>query len=183
MHPRIAELFQYLDEQHAVLLATIAAVPAGKQSTSPEAGAWSVAQIVEHLALLERRLIPLFAKLVAEARLRGVGVEEDASSFVQTFDVSRFLDRTRKIVSGETTRPSGSMPVARALEALGAARRELKTIVLQADGLALGTIVQAHPAFGSMNFYEWVAFLGAHTTRHAMQIRDVRQKLEAAATA
>lgn len=178
MHPRIAELFRYLDEQHAALLAATAAIPGDKQSISPAVNAWSVAQIVEHLFLLERRLIPVFTKLIAEARDRGLSLDTDTSSVLHAFDPGRFLDRTRKIVTREATRPTGTLSVAAGLEALAAARHDLKAIVLSADGLALGTVVQAHPAFGTLNLYEWIAFLGAHTARHVMQIQEVGRLLQ-----
>src|SRR5213075_2070397 len=108
-NPRIAELFDYLDKQHEKLLTTIAVVPDGDRHTRPSTGGWSIAEVVEHLAVLERRLVPLFERLIAEARAAGLGAETDTSPILPKFDPTRFLNRARKIETAEATRPTGNV--------------------------------------------------------------------------
>ena len=177
MHPRTAELFEYIDRQHESLKAAVAAAPAADLSTRPHADAWSVAEVVEHLAVLEARLVPLFEKLIADARAAGLGPETDSSPILPEFDPTRFLNRERKIVTGDATRPTGKVPLADGMAALEQIRRELKRVMLGGDGLALGTIRRPHPAFGDLNLYEWLAFVGAHTGRHTLQVREITDSL------
>jgi len=51
----------------------------------------------------------------------------------------------------------------------------VRAALLDANGLAIGTLTQNHPFFGSMNMYQWGVFLGLHDLRHAAQIREVAQ--------
>jgi uncharacterized damage-inducible protein DinB len=183
MHSRLSELFEFLDQRHVELLAAIALVSPAKHDESPQPGAWSVAEIVEHLGLIERRLTQLFGKLISEARMRDTPAEQETSSILRAFDASRFVDRTRKIVTAEATRPAGAMKVDAGIRALEEARKELKNTVLQGDGLALGTLTHTHPALGTMNLYEWIAFVGAHTVRHTLQIREIERAFSSEAFA
>jgi len=173
MHPRLAELFSFIDKQHDVLKSAVAEVPAARASARPSPEAWSVAEVVEHLAILEARLVPIFEKLISDARAAGLGPETDSSPILPEFDPTRFLNRERKIVTPDATRPTGKVSVEDSIAALEDARRALKRAVLAGDGLALGTVRRPHPAFGDLNLYEWLAFIGAHTGRHTLQIREV----------
>jgi hypothetical protein len=53
LHPRLAELRVELERTRTALLETIAAVPADAAATVPAPGTWSVAEIVEHLQIVE----------------------------------------------------------------------------------------------------------------------------------
>jgi hypothetical protein len=56
-----------------------------------------------------------------------------------------------------------------------ATRRALADVVARGDGLALGKVSAPHPALGSFNGYDWIAFVGAHAARHADQMREMLQ--------
>ncbi|HMC55608.1 MAG TPA: DinB family protein [Gemmatimonadaceae bacterium] len=182
MHPRTAELFEYIDRQHESLKAAVGAVPELDLATRPHADAWSVAEVVEHLAVLEARLVPMFEKLIADARAAGLGTETDSSPILPEFDPTRFLNRARKIETGDATRPTGKVSAGEGMAALEQVRRELKRVLLGGDGLALGTIRRPHPAFGDLNLYEWLAFIGAHTGRHTLQVHEITDSLRGRAT-
>jgi hypothetical protein len=38
-------------------------------------------------------------------------------------------------------------------------------------------VVVPHPALGDQNLYQWIAFVGAHESRHAAQIREIAAAL------
>jgi hypothetical protein len=65
------------------------------------------------------------------------------------------------------------------LTALDAARADLKALMRQSDLPDLGGVSAPHPAFGPMTGYEWIAFIAAHTRRHADQIRELATQLPA----
>ena len=56
MHPRTRELHDYLDAQRTVLRDAFEALPASIRDVPPGADQWSAAGIVEHLAIVERRI-------------------------------------------------------------------------------------------------------------------------------
>ena len=74
-------------------------------------------------------------------------------------------------------------PIVRAIgSALGSlalerARDALCNSVRDADGLALGDVVHPHPVLGPINLYQWIAFVGGHEARHAVQVMELRDLL------
>jgi DinB superfamily len=56
LHPRIHELLDYLERQHAKLLQAIDLIPAPLRGRRPAPDRWSVADVMQHLALVEGRL-------------------------------------------------------------------------------------------------------------------------------
>ncbi|MDB4916548.1 MAG: DinB-like domain protein, partial [Gemmatimonadetes bacterium] len=65
------------------------------------------------------------------------------------------------------------------LELLDASRAVLRDALAGADGLALGSIKHTHPAFGELDLYQWVLFVGLHERRHAGQVSEVISALSA----
>ncbi len=64
MHSRIAEALDYLDTERADLQAAVDLVPTKLRERAPASDRWSVAQVLQHLTLIESRIVPLVHKLV-----------------------------------------------------------------------------------------------------------------------
>lgn len=175
-HPRLAELFGYLDRQQAELRSSIRAVSPERHGERPASDRWSVAEVVEHVAMVEGRLGAMIGAMLREAAPR-LGPERDDSAILPTLNPDRALDRSRALVAREGTVPTGTMSVDAGLAAIDAARDALKRSLLEVDGLAIGDVERAHPAFGAMSLYGWIAFVGAHMGRHALQVREVAASL------
>lgn len=175
-HPRLAELFGYLDRQQANLIASVHAVPDDRRAERPAPDRWSVTEVVEHLAMVEGRLGAMIGTMLREAAPR-LGAERDDSAILPTLNPDRALDRSRALVAREGTVPTGTMSADAGLAAIDEARGALKRSLLEVDGLALGDVERAHPAFGTMSLYGWIAFVGAHMGRHALQVREVAESL------
>jgi uncharacterized damage-inducible protein DinB len=177
MHPRIQELLQHLNSSRETLRQAVEAVPPARRQDRPEADRWSVAEIVEHLAIVEHRLAQLLGSRLKAAKANGLGKEHETSSVLEAFQPERLLDRSRRFVTGEASRPTAGVRADAAWAALERARGELLGVVAAGDGLALGEIAHPHPVLGTFTMYEWLAFLGAHDARHALQIREIADAL------
>jgi uncharacterized damage-inducible protein DinB len=169
-------LLRHLDANRDGLWAAVDSVPVALHLRRPEPGRWSVADVLEHLVLLERRVGALFAQqLSAIPRRRGDAPEiADVDVLI---DTRRLLDRSRPITTGDALRPHGTLDPTTARDALTQSRRVLRDAVSSADGLALETVSLPHPAFGPLNLYQWIAFMGTHEARHAAQIREIGAQL------
>jgi hypothetical protein len=178
MHPRTDELLRHLDTQHQRLRAAVEHVPKSRREEKPNPERWSVAEVIEHLSIVEGRIERVFSTKLAEARASGqVGPEQETSPVVGTLDMDRVLDRSRKIVAAEAAQPSGKLGIEAAWERLERARQKLCDSVRSADGLALCDIVHPHPVLGPINLYQWIAFVGGHEARHAAQILELSELL------
>ena len=56
MHPRIKELVEALDSRRADLTRAVNEVPASARNRRPSEDRWSVAEVLEHLALVEENI-------------------------------------------------------------------------------------------------------------------------------
>jgi hypothetical protein len=172
MNPRITELIDYLDRERADLDRAIATVPAERHTKRPAAEVWSVAEVVNHIALTDGRVTALLTKLTGEAKGHGASPDTETAPILPKITVSHVLDRTTKIRNPRGD-PAPDCNVRDGLVALDAARNNLKALLRQPDLPSLSGVTAPHPAFGPLTGYEWVAFRAAHTHRHADQIREI----------
>ena len=49
----------------------------------------------------------------------------------------------------------------------------LRTVLAEADGLALNDVIVPHPTLGDFNVYQWVELIASHRRRHAAQIEEI----------
>ena len=170
MHPRITELLAFVDRETEKLRDAYESVPPDRRSVRTDPARWSPAEIVKHLVIVDHRIAQRLAALIEEARL--LPPETETTAFLPHPIVARVLDRTNRFRTSQAGEPIDVDP-ARVWDELMAARRALAEVAAKGDGLALGKVSAPHPALGSFNGYEWLAFVGAHAARHADQIREM----------
>jgi DinB family protein len=175
VHPRIQELLDYAGTQRAVLRRAFDSVPPDLRDQPAEPGRWSTAGIIEHLAIVSRRVAKLMTLRVGEARAAGIAVEARTDPILPTLDLDRVLDRSMRVEAPPMIHPTGLSADA-AWASLEAATVPFREAVMNADGLALANITHPHPLFGPLTMYEWIAFVGGHEARHAAQIVELAAK-------
>src|SRR5688500_15722383 len=106
MHPRLAELSEYLAHQRRTLLDVASAVPADSWQTRPSDGeTWSVSEVLEHLYRVERGAAAVLTKRIAKAREAGHVAETETSSVLGTLDQFGVSELGRRLVAPELVRP------------------------------------------------------------------------------
>ena len=171
MHPRIGELLDHLDAERAVLRQAFEDVPPEWRDRELAPGRWSVAGIIEHLAMVEQRVAGALAEKIAAARAEGVGPDTAEGPVLPSLDLTRIRSRATRVNAPERSHPTG-LPADAAWQALERAGEAVRETLRSGDGLALGSIEHSHPLFGSISLYHWFAILGSHEARHAAQIRE-----------
>lgn len=179
MHPRIDEVLNYLDAERSALREAVELVSPELRNQSPGTDRWSVAQVLQHLAIIEKRIGMGMTKWVADARAGGVGPETETSSVMNSLPLQLIADRSQRRSAPEEVRPRGDIDAASAWTSLEQTRASLRAAILAGDGLALGEVVQPHPVLGPINLYQWALFVGSHETRHTGQVREIAAELNA----
>jgi hypothetical protein len=177
MHPRTVELLDFLDAQRTVLRTAVDSVPSALRERRPAEGRWSVAEIIEHLAIVEKRVAARIAASIGEARGLGLGAETSHAPILPTVDVPAIVNRGRKITAPEAIRPTATLTTDDAWRALEASGAIVRGVLSDADGLAIGMLAMPHPVLGTASLYQWFVFIGAHEARHAAQIAEVGEAL------
>jgi uncharacterized damage-inducible protein DinB len=179
MHPRIEEVINYLDGERATLRDAVESVPPELRDKQPGADRWSVAQVLEHLGLIEKRVGLSMTKWVGEARDGSLGPETETSSVMNSLPRQLIIDRSKPRNAPEEVRPPGDIDAKAAWEVLEKAREELRSAFLSGDGLAFSKVVQPHPVLGPINLYQWMLFVGSHEERHTAQIKEIAENFKA----
>ena len=176
MDQQLELLLRHLDENRDALWTAVDDVPIAEQSRRPAPDHWSVAEVLEHLVLIDGRVAALFEKGFASAPRR-TEAPPPAVAVDSLVDTRRLLDRSRAITSSEGVRPKGALDPRDARAALVEARQKLRGVVAGGDGLALEAVMVPHGVLGPLHLYQWIAFIGAHEARHAAQIREIGKQL------
>jgi hypothetical protein len=179
MHPRLAELSSYLATERAGVLLAVDAIAPDLRGVRPSEDGWSCAEVLEHLAMVERGVARVVARRAGRARDEGLRAEDQTGSVLGWLDGSAIRDDTVRRDAPEIVRPAAATTAAEALEALAASRASLFDSMRLADGLALGDVKHDHLALGEINLYQWLLFVGMHEGRHAAQLRRIAQSLSA----
>jgi len=182
MHPRIEEALQYLDTERAELRAVVELVPPEKREQPPGPDRWSVAQVLQHLTLIENRVGRLVNKRIAGARAEGLGPELETGPILNTRHAAKIADRSFPVSAPEEVRPPSDTDAASAWAALEKSRQALRDAMLSGDGLALSQVMHTHAVLGEINLYQWIHFVGSHEVRHIAQVREIADQLAADST-
>jgi hypothetical protein len=170
MHARLAETMSYVEEKRRELIKSFAGVSGDRLCRRPAPEGWSVAEILEHLRMVESSVARLVTKRVGQAREAGLGEEKSTTSVMSSFD--RFSATLERAVmqAPATVQPRANIDISEALDGLESSREALRAAVVSATGLSLGEIRHTHPFLGELNLYQWLIFVGQHDGRHKKQI-------------
>ncbi len=171
---RIAALETELTRVRHEFEAAIDAVPVDQLHRAP-AGHWTPAQIVWHVAKVERGVARLFERLDAAIPVTATvppGPRPD--QILTILDKYNFLDRSRKIDA-----PEGIRPPAPELVDLVAERarwtdgRAQLFAAMRHSGPRLSLMRFDHPIFGPFDGWQWALMIGRHEQRHMLQLHEV----------
>ena len=175
LHPRILELLTELDRTQQEMHAMLATLPSGHANTVVRDGGWSVAQVVEHLLLVEDGTGRLISTLIKQTE--GT-TDAETDPVLPTLASLRITDSVGHPISAPpSVTPKGEMSLADAMAAQQTARERVMTAFTKGSGRALGALSYPHPILGSLNTYQWGHFLALHQQRHMVQLRSILSQL------
>jgi hypothetical protein len=175
LHPRLAEVQGELDRTRKGLLAAVAPMPAEATGLRPCADGWSIAEVVEHLLIVEAGIGRLLGKLGKQAET--LGLETSTASVLSSLDRFALTTPAQPIRSPTSVAPTGTVPLNEGIAGLAESRRRILDLMQRVSGRALGELAAPHPLLGQLTFYQWLLFLAQHEERHTIQIRETARRL------
>ena len=172
MRKRLTELMAVMDETRGALMATVAGAGGAFASVRPREDAWSVAEILAHLALVEAGVARLVGGSVSWARKTGVPPETSDESILACLDQYQLTSRNRKMKAPAMVDVGAGGNMADAVKSLERSRADLRKALVEGDGLDLESVTRPHARLGEINLYQWVLFVAQHEERHRQQIEE-----------
>lgn len=170
----VEEAIEIIGKMHAELRNEVAGLAEEQQRFRPVADRWTIAEIVEHVAIVQEGMSKITGKLVKDAEAAGARAKPDgsidpvATDFIPDRSVQRFK-------APERVHPSAAATIPESLDKLEKDYQRLCDMRPTIESFDLSAVTFPHPAFGELNGYQWLALLGAHEGRHLQQIREIKE--------
>ena len=175
-YQNIAEVYEANDKIRDSLKTTISGLTDEQFAALPEDEKWSLAELIEHIALVEEGMTRICSKLLLKAQ------EEDkksdgAAKISESFLMKAAESVNLKFEAPERVRPSGTKTVAESLAKMEENRENLEKLRPLFESVDGTEHKFPHPFFGELTAHEWLALIGGHELRHLKQIKSLLEKI------
>lgn len=169
----VAEPLSDRDRQHVLahfamtdawLAGEVAGLSAVQQAWRPSPDAWSVTDVVEHLAVAEAQYWKQLQESLTQPLGQKSGVGDDMILWYG-------IDRTNRDRTGEARVPTGRYKsAAAALDTFAAQRQTMRTFAETTKEDLRGRLLKE----SKMDVYQWLLMISAHSQRHILQVREIK---------
>lgn len=139
----------------------------------PAADAWSIGQVVEHVALAELRILDLITAKLPQAPPPGAEKVRGPARFAR-LEARVPTREQRRIVAPDVLMPKGTWA---SPEVSLAAFVEARTQAIAAAAAAAPDALEhvlPHRFFGEFDLEEWAYFSALHSERHTAQVLEIK---------
>jgi hypothetical protein len=176
-YQNISEIYEANAKIREKLKETVSGLTEEQANFLPEGEKWSVANLVEHISMVENGIARISAKLLGEAQTKGEKTSGEAK-ISENFLQKAAWGRTQKFEAPERVHPSGKLTIAESLAKLDENRLKLEELRPLFESVECSDFKFPHPAFGDMSAHEWLALIGGHELRHMQQIKKILSRIE-----
>jgi uncharacterized damage-inducible protein DinB len=166
----IEEVYAANDKIRVKFLETIESISDEQANALPEGEKWTLAQLVEHVAIVEDGMTKISYKLLNEAKAGGKA-SDGTAKFSDSFSQNAAEARNQKLEAPNRVKPSGNVSIADSVKRLEENRQKLDELKPLFETIDCSEHKFPHPAFGDLTAHEWLALVGGHESRHLEQIK------------
>ena len=172
----VEDIYTAKREIRAVLLQTIADVSEDEAATVLPGEKWSIGNIAEHLAMVDKGISRICMRLVAEAKREGKLSAGPPAVSPRFWELSKTVGEV-KVEAPEQVQPTGKMSVREAIEMLQDNRPAFESFKDDLNALDVSGPKFPHPYFGDLTAIEWLILCGGHEARHTRQIERLLSQI------
>ena len=151
-------------------LDSVAGLSPAQWSFKPDDSTWSVAECAEHITVSEDMIFGMISQKVMQSP-----AEPDKKSAVtDEFVLKAVVDRSHKFQAPEMLRPTHRFATPQdMLDHFKQSREHTIDYVRETQDDLRGHFGD-HPVLKTMDAYQWILLLSAHTQRHTAQLNEVK---------
>ncbi len=155
----------------------VASLTIEQAASLPDGEKWTIAEILEHIGIVQNGMAKISAKLLTQAQAAGVK-SDGAAKLSENFAAKAAEAATLKFEAPDRVRPTGNQSVEESLKMMGEARGELEKLRPLFESVECSDYKFPHPFMGDLTAHEWLALVGGHEARHLRQIENRLAKAE-----
>ena len=163
------KLLKHLEESRERLLHMAKNLSREELHYRPAADQWTVAECLEHIAMVEARVLGLIQKTLE------TGPDSSKRSALEGMDdvlIAGTVGRVARYKAPEYVVPTGRCPDERLLAEFEGVRQKTRAFAASTDA-DLRRHFYKHPALGELDLYQWLLLVAAHCDRHRVQSEEV----------
>ena len=141
----------------------------------PENEKWTIAHIIEHMAIVQDGMTKISAKLLSEAKNTGKqsnGTANLSENFMRKAAEAKSL----KLEAPDRVRPTGNQTIAESLKKMDENQARLEELRPLFETVECSDVKFPHPFIGDLTAHEWLTLIGGHESRHLRQIENILEK-------
>lgn len=170
------EILDRTARDRAGLLSSVKDLTTEQMDYRPEPEAWSVADVLHHLALAHEGTAKLMSVMRRRTSEEAVPPDPDPNrSLVDSLEGVVPGVEEGKATAPDPVSPKSYLAPDEALSRLDASRRRLVETVATLSAFDLTKLTFPHPFFGELDAYQWLLVTGWHERRHTKQIERIRK--------
>ena len=172
----IGDVYENNDKIHAKTKEMVSVLSDEQGAKLPEGEKWTMAHLIEHIAIVQDGMMKISAKLLNEAKTADVKSNGE-TNITDNFKQKAAAAQQVKLEAPERVAPSGKMTIAEALAKMTETRRSLEDLRPLFETVECSDFKFPHPFMGDLNAYEWLTLIGGHEARHQKQIAGILEKI------
>ncbi len=151
-------------------LDSVAGLSAAQWNFKPDEKTWSVAECAEHIAVSEDVIFGIVTKQVMQAPV----TPDKKSAVTDDFVLTAVVNRTQKFQAPEILRPTHRFATPQeTIEHFKQSRERTIAYVRDTQDDLRGHFFD-HPVLKTLDGYQWILLLSAHSQRHIAQLNEVK---------
>ncbi len=166
------DLYALLAREHVSFTAAAANLNEAQTQFRPAPDHWTIAEIVEHIAIVNSGFVRIGYKLIKQAEAAGAPplAGLDLQSVLLTGD-GRPLP---KFKAPDAVKPQGGQSLADSFAKIEQAHADIQGARARLAASDCSQCTFPHPAVGQLNPYQWLIVWGEHLARHRGQLEAVK---------
>ena len=149
----------------------VASLTDEQKNALPNGETWTIAEIVEHIAIVKEGMTKISAKLLREAKAAGK-TAGGMARISDNFRAKAAEAQTLRFEAPDRVRPTGKQSVEESLRKMESAQEELEKLRPMFESVECSDFKFPHPFMGDLTAHEWLALVGGHEARHLRQIES-----------
>jgi hypothetical protein len=174
LSPKAKEVVDAISRDRFGLLESVETLEPEQTDFRPESGAWSIDDVLHHLALAEEASAKLMSFL-QRARKESIGPDPDPDASV-LLSIDALVDGAadQKAPAPDRVTPRSKVEAPLALARLESARSRILESLEALSAFDGAKLTYRHPFFGELDLYQWLLIGGWHERRHTRQIERIK---------
>jgi len=168
----IADILAANERAQAQFMTAVSNLSEAQANFRPDENQWTIAEIVEHVSIVNDGFLRLTHKLIEGVRIAPRPPRDDLNLGHTSLDENG--QQREPFQAPERVRPKGGVSVEDSMAKMRMALAGFAEIQPRLEAVDLSEQVFPHPALGPFNAYQWMVLLGEHEDRHRGQIERVK---------